>query len=329
MATPTLRALRRWLPLRLLVACFFLVFAAVHSKAYGETYGNAYGEEDKCETVHGSMPPFTGKPELFASVSESRAWLEPFVVEKHKLVFCKIAKNGSSGWLRLLRRLDGFEDWELNPYLMELREQGRVGGLKQLKHYGRKEAAMIMTDPTWTKVALVREPLERLLSAYLDKISGMQDAPEQLKLYSSELFGWPPGALKDMPFSEFVDRIAIADLENNLDDHWAKQHQECGLGYWGPLYDKIIYMKSGGCSKEEMMKMLVDTAKKNSLDPLELDRVSDTFQVSRGHISGHATHKGNTEWYTEEVYHQALQVYGADYAYFNLTIPERHELNGH
>ena len=35
-----------------------------------------------------------------------------------------------------------------------------------------KQAEAMLTDPTWTKAVIFRDPAERLLSAYLDKIVG-------------------------------------------------------------------------------------------------------------------------------------------------------------
>ena len=43
-------------------------------------------------------------------------------------------------------------------------------GLTYLYHYDRKTASKIMTSSSWTRAIMLRDPKERFLSAYLDKV---------------------------------------------------------------------------------------------------------------------------------------------------------------
>ena len=132
----------------------------------------------------------------------------PFVVTEHRLLFCKVAKVASSGWLRLLRRLSGDEGWRGNPYFID-KEHGWVAGVRQLAHLEHADALATLRDrANWTRIVVVRDPAERLLSAFLDKIHRHDDSSTQLAMYSSELFG--------LPESEFANETSSSAQDSAI-----------------------------------------------------------------------------------------------------------------
>ena len=46
----------------------------------------------------------------------------------------------------------------------------KLNGLKHLFHYNLKTASDMITDPSWTRTIFLRDPKERILSAYLSKV---------------------------------------------------------------------------------------------------------------------------------------------------------------
>ena len=70
--------------------------------------------------------------------------LSPFVVRKHRLIFCATPKVASTSWLQLLRRMEDSPGlaagrsrrWNEDPYFCssEGGDGCRIGGLTQLKH---------------------------------------------------------------------------------------------------------------------------------------------------------------------------------------------------
>ena len=50
-----------------------------------------------------------------------------------------------------------------------------VSQLKLLRHYSVQQATHMMTSPDWTRAIFLRDPLERFVSAYLDKALGPDD----------------------------------------------------------------------------------------------------------------------------------------------------------
>ena len=60
------------------------------------------------------------------------------------------------------------DDWQVHhePYIPH---HPLKNGLRYLYQYSPREAFQIISSPAWTKAIFVRDPKERLLSAYLDK----------------------------------------------------------------------------------------------------------------------------------------------------------------
>ena len=98
---------------------------------------------------------------------------DPVVVESHKLLFFPVYKTASSEFMKLLRRMMGHEEWatatksKLNPNA-DIHDPW-TNGLRYLGQYSRDEQEEMMTSGDWTRAIFVRDPLERLVSAYKDK----------------------------------------------------------------------------------------------------------------------------------------------------------------
>eukprot|EP00537_Pseudo-nitzschia_pungens_P016567 CAMPEP_0172410030 /NCGR_PEP_ID=MMETSP1061-20121228/76671_1 /TAXON_ID=37318 /ORGANISM="Pseudo-nitzschia pungens, Strain cf. pungens" /LENGTH=433 /DNA_ID=CAMNT_0013146199 /DNA_START=830 /DNA_END=2131 /DNA_ORIENTATION=+ len=91
---------------------------------------------------------------------------DPIVIESHKLLFFTIPKNACSTYKQLFRRMMGHSDWNhpsVNPH------DPSTNGLKYLGQYPPQKQRKFLTSPDWTRAIVVRDPLERVLSAYMDK----------------------------------------------------------------------------------------------------------------------------------------------------------------
>jgi len=93
--------------------------------------------------------------------------MSPIVVERYKLMFFTIPKVGCTVWKQLFRRMEGYEDWldERHP----LPHAPMRNGLQYLYDYPPAVADRMLIDPAWTRAIFIRDPRQRLLSAYLDK----------------------------------------------------------------------------------------------------------------------------------------------------------------
>ena len=97
----------------------------------------------------------------------------PFVIEKYKLLFFSTAKVGCTHWHLLFMRM-------IYNRTYASHQEGRVhehavSQLKLLRHYSVQQATHMMTSPDWTRAIFLRDPLERFVSAYLDKALGPDD----------------------------------------------------------------------------------------------------------------------------------------------------------
>ena len=96
----------------------------------------------------------------------------PVVIEEYKLIFFTTAKNACTMWLLLLRRMMHIKKWnevDVNAEKL-LPWNPEYNGLKYLYDFNISYVNEIITDPQWTRAIFVRDPKERFLSAYIDKV---------------------------------------------------------------------------------------------------------------------------------------------------------------
>jgi Sulfotransferase family len=96
----------------------------------------------------------------------------PVVIEEYKLIFFTTAKNACTMWFLLLRRMMHIKNWNEVDINVErlLPWNPEYNGLKYLYDFNISYANEIITDPQWTRAIFVRDPKERFLSAYIDKV---------------------------------------------------------------------------------------------------------------------------------------------------------------
>jgi hypothetical protein len=120
------------------------------------------------------------------------------------------------------------------------REAFFVGNLESSR------AQELFDDPTWTKAVFFRNPLERLVSAYQDKILR--------KGYTQSIFKidrWKTTNQTVLSFPQFVDKVTATNdwipdkcstpegLSACTDVHWKPQLMMCGLDYLLPKFDFV------------------------------------------------------------------------------------------
>jgi hypothetical protein len=110
------------------------------------------------------------------------------------------------------------------------------------KHYGmrrrpRGELRQALRDPSYFKFTIVRHPLNRLVSAYLDKVVNVKVTAHSLILSgqvragclkTTTVWNWlrglPLDSERSITFREFVMRLAHCNLEK-VDTHYRPQHR--------------------------------------------------------------------------------------------------------
>ncbi|XP_051978821.1 carbohydrate sulfotransferase 8-like [Xyrauchen texanus] len=151
-----------------------------------------------------------------------------FVEDTHKLLYCEVPKAGCSNWKRVLMVLQG-----LAPSTGEIQhDEVHYGNhLKRLDSFDHK--GIIKRLKTYTKVLFLREPFERLVSAFRDKF-------ESPNSYYHPVFGKPiisryrsnatQFALRTgagVTFKEFIQYLLDVHRPVGMDIHWETVGQLC------------------------------------------------------------------------------------------------------
>lgn len=92
----------------------------------------------------------------------------PILVPEVKAVYCSIPKNACTQFKRFILRLQASSRWNSTAHLNAIHNP-KSNGFAFIKNLNVTKANAIMHDPTWTRIVVVRDPVERFASAYLDK----------------------------------------------------------------------------------------------------------------------------------------------------------------
>jgi hypothetical protein len=178
-----------------------------------------------------------------------------FVIPEYKLIFFTFPKVACSEWKRMFMRIDGNPIWcktrGINAHNPTLNKLGVLGD------YDPEVATAMMTSPAWTKAAIVREPKERVLSAFLDKsvkeghyftkkcCKNLAEGDEQTCIEN----------LKD--FKSFLHFVTKYPKEC-FDVHWEPQVAKIDAKWW-PYLDFIGYQNTLLDDSKKLMQMLTST----------------------------------------------------------------------
>ncbi|KAM8946710.1 carbohydrate sulfotransferase 8 isoform 2-T2 [Pelodytes ibericus] len=151
-----------------------------------------------------------------------------FVEDKHKLLYCEVPKAGCSNWKRVLMVLNGLasstKDIQHNTV-----HYGNY--LKRLDSFDRN--GIFYRLNTYTKMIFIREPFERLVSAFRDKF-------EHANNYYHPVFGkaiisrYRVNATKEalrtgsgVLFKEFIQYLLDVHRPVGMDIHWDHVSRLC------------------------------------------------------------------------------------------------------
>ena len=154
-----------------------------------------------------------------------------YVDDKHKLIYCHISKVGSSNLKRVFAVLTRLlHNKIVDPLNIS---STLVHGFKFKKLSDFKPAEIENKLDTYYKFMFVREPLERLWSAYVDKFH-LPPAWDLAAQWIKDNRQWADAKSKecghDMTFIEFLQLAIEASVERRRDvgsDHWVPFHQIC------------------------------------------------------------------------------------------------------
>ncbi|KAM6430007.1 carbohydrate sulfotransferase 8 isoform 2-T4 [Liasis olivaceus] len=151
-----------------------------------------------------------------------------FVEDKYRILYCEVPKAGCSNWKRVLMVLSGLAS---STRILQHNTVHYGNYLKKLDGFDRKGINYRLN--TYTKMLFVREPFEKLVSAFRDKF-------EHPNNYYHPVFGRPiiskyrTNATKEalrtgsgVQFKEFIQYLLDVHRPVGMDIHWDHINRLC------------------------------------------------------------------------------------------------------
>lgn len=156
------------------------------------------------------------------------------VDEQHELLYCYVPKVACTNWKRVLMIATG--KWPGNdPMEIPADQAHSPGTFQRLSNYTLPEIERMLV--TYDKLIVVRHPLERLLSAYRNKLEAKH---EKSSRYFQTRFGkkiirrYRRNATElslkngdDATFREFVEFITDDSANDTRNEHWKPIYELC------------------------------------------------------------------------------------------------------
>ena len=197
------------------------------------------------------------KKQVSARANLSRAQVSSLahhlmISEQHRFVLCGIPEVGVTEWRQLFLRLTGDPAWNTtNPWYYP-HYTPRAIDFTASERLTPERLKLVLQDPSYFKAVFFRDPVDRLLSAFLDKFMNVGHQPTSsstpLPIASPALNRYARDFLKDMPgdngrplsFQMFVEQLhATRNVSTSWNPHWRPQHAMCLLDTYLPLYDFV------------------------------------------------------------------------------------------
>jgi len=200
---------------------------------------------------------------------------------KDQLIYCRIAKVASSTWTTNMLRLDPTFNSDLPESKRWLKEFGARENEAFRKYpVPKTEAARHSALVSGTKFLVVRHPLDRLVSSYLDKVADTSKEPNLLKhrdvknaILSNSGKKPEPGIVPTFP--EFIDYVVKETSGLSSPRDWK------GVMTWKSYYSKCL-----PCDVKYDVIMKLETHKEdekwliNTKNLTQLSRVRDWRHLS-------------------------------------------------
>ena len=163
-----------------------------------------------------------------ASSAEHLDFSNIIVSEKYKLVFCPVPKVSCTVWKKLLAELEGVN------IVKDVHQEVKYK-LSSLQQYSLKDRRNILR--TYTKFMFVRDPFERLLSAYKDVFWGWYKRKDNFwqgyrrrvreYLVQNGRVGIDP-KVENTTFEEFATYVVLTKRKGEkLQVHWREMYHLC------------------------------------------------------------------------------------------------------
>ncbi|NXJ10442.1 CHST9 sulfotransferase, partial [Odontophorus gujanensis] len=173
-----------------------------------------------------------------------------FVEHKHKFTYCEVPKVGCSNWKRTIFILQ--EGLSVEASEIEHDHIHQTSLIKRLSAYPPDIQEEFLSN--YTKVMFTRHPLERLVSAYRDKL--LHSEPYYSTTLANQIktmFRKKQNSSGKVSFQEFVSFVT-AKPPNTLDIHWKPMFLLCDP--CNVHYDILGKYETLGLDSEQVLKAI-------------------------------------------------------------------------
>ncbi|KAM4898274.1 carbohydrate sulfotransferase 9-like [Sylvia borin] len=172
-----------------------------------------------------------------------------FVEHKHKFVYCEVPKVGCSNWKRTIFVLQS----DLNAKAAEIEHDNihHTSLIKRLVSYPPALQKEFLSN--YTKVMFTRHPLERLVSAYRDKLLHSEQYYSTTLADEIRAMFRKKKTSEKVSFQEFVNYV-MAKPPQNLDIHWKPMFLLCDP--CNIHYDILGKYETLGLDSEHVLKAI-------------------------------------------------------------------------
>lgn len=222
-------------------------------------------------------------------------------------MFCYIPKVACTSWKCIARRLSGQSDW-LNPELAH--DKGR-SGLVFLDPSDPSQSLLIARSRL--RLAMVRNPYTRILSAYLDKVAR--------RLLNGEVVPGNPETDYWLKVTQEIELFRRDNLRDKFREvnfevflHWLEQsnHRAVDNAHWAPQA-KLI----GGSQNDLTFLARFEKLASDAAIILEMLGENVSFPSAGGHAG--ATAEKVTDYYSPKSIAIVNQLFSADFVQFNYS----------
>jgi len=258
---------------------------------------------------------------------------------RHRVLFCAIYKNSMSQWMKLLLESTGRLKREdiARPYPAfdpAGSQQAACDEEQDPSSCAVPEGSLaaMSVDPTWRKIVVLRDPFERVLSAWLDKCAHANQVqarlrnrvprwcraggrtpkptPEDFRLWLKLLYD----ALKAL--SRGSDTWTQKASKLLADPHLRPQHMACGLGKkgrggWRRYVTRALYMSSPRYALEAA-EVLAPAGFDREVVAHYLPSRAEKASTNKEHATSAASKAA--AFSSPEVAHMVRWIYAGDYA---------------
>lgn len=188
------------------------------------------------ETIHvmqHSLEGFSTRDLIF---QES---IHPYVLVRNKVMLCWIPKNSCTKFKRLAMRTVGISTWDAEN-TSEIHKKHEEIEVDQFPEQAIKQ---IIVDPQWKRVVVLRDPMERFVSGYIDKV------------VKTCWFKKDDNSCRKETVEDFFEFLRNNSLWGT-NDHFSLQKNYCGFPKFWWIWNEFIYYESDTIAISSMQSLV-------------------------------------------------------------------------